>query len=76
MRNLILAGVSALALLGVAACSDNTDNATTQSVTPPAEAPAILHDRPLLGGLATAYLCEGLVCKQPTTEPEELESQL
>lgn len=40
MRNFILASVSALALFGVAACSDNTDNATTQSVTPPAEAPA------------------------------------
>ena len=32
MKKLILASVSALALFGVAACSDTTDNTTTQSV--------------------------------------------
>jgi hypothetical protein len=37
MRNLILAFVSAIALFGVAACSDTADNSTTQSTTPPAE---------------------------------------
>lgn len=37
MKKLILASVSALALLGVAACSDSgTDKTTTQSTTPPA----------------------------------------
>ena len=36
MKKLILASVSALALFGVAACSDSTDNTTTQSTTPPA----------------------------------------
>ena len=37
MRKLILASVSAVALFGIAACSDsNTDSTTTQSVTPPA----------------------------------------
>ena len=36
MRKLILASVSAIALFGVAACSD-TDGTTTQSVEPPAE---------------------------------------
>lgn len=41
MKKLILASVSAMALLGVAACSDSgTDTTTTQSVTPPVEAPA------------------------------------
>ncbi|MGB3416738.1 MAG: hypothetical protein WBA36_08720 [Mesorhizobium sp.] len=42
MKKLILASVSALALLGVAACSDSgTDNTTTESTTPPAaEQPA------------------------------------
>ncbi|MBZ9701530.1 MULTISPECIES: hypothetical protein [unclassified Mesorhizobium] len=42
MKKLILASVSALALLGVAACSDSgtgTDNTTTQSTNPPAEQP-------------------------------------
>ena len=36
MKKLILASVSAIALFGVAACSD-TDGTTTQSVEPPAE---------------------------------------
>jgi hypothetical protein len=34
MKKFILAGVSGLALLTVAACSDSTDNTTTQSVEP------------------------------------------
>jgi hypothetical protein len=43
MRKIILASVSALALFGVAACSDSggTDTTTTQSTNPPAtEQPA------------------------------------
>lgn len=37
MKKLILASVSALALFGVAACSDSgTDSTTTQSTNPPA----------------------------------------
>ena len=45
MKKFVLASVSALALLGVAACSDSTDNTTTQGVpdtttTEPAPAPA------------------------------------
>ncbi len=41
MKKFILAGVSGLALLTVAACSDSTDNTTTQSTTPMEEtAPA------------------------------------
>lgn len=42
MKNLILASVSAIALFGIAACSDsNTDSTTTESVKPPAtEQPA------------------------------------
>ncbi len=39
MKKLVLASVSALALLSVAACSDSTDNTTTQSV-PDAVEPA------------------------------------
>jgi uncharacterized protein len=38
--------------------------------------PALLHDRSLLQGKATAYVCEGFVCKQPTTEIETLIEQL
>ncbi len=40
MKKLILAAASGLALLTVAACSDSTDNTTTQSVQP-LEDPAI-----------------------------------
>ncbi|NGO50624.1 hypothetical protein [Allomesorhizobium camelthorni] len=36
MKKLILASASAIALFGIAACSDTADNTTTQS-TPPAE---------------------------------------
>lgn len=43
---------------------------------PPSEAPPLLKDRPLLDDLPTAYLCEGLVCKQPTSDSAELRSQL
>ena len=39
MKKLILASVSALALFGVAACSDSTDSTTTQSTNPPAAEP-------------------------------------
>ncbi|MBI2333877.1 MAG: thioredoxin domain-containing protein, partial [Chloroflexi bacterium] len=38
--------------------------------------PALLHDRPMLNGKATVYVCEGFVCKQPTTEVETLIEQL
>ncbi len=43
---------------------------------PPAGAPALLRDRPLLDGQPTAYVCRGLVCLQPTASAEELERQL
>lgn len=37
MNKLVLASLSGLALLTVAACSDGTDNTTTQSVQPLAD---------------------------------------
>ncbi|MBI2555578.1 MAG: thioredoxin domain-containing protein, partial [Candidatus Rokubacteria bacterium] len=36
----------------------------------------LLESRPLVGGKATAYVCERYVCKAPTTDPEELARQL
>lgn len=36
MKKLILASVSAVALFGIAACNENKDKTTTQSVKPPA----------------------------------------
>jgi uncharacterized protein YyaL (SSP411 family) len=42
---------------------------------PPADVP-LLVDRPMLGGRPTAYVCEGFVCRAPTTDPGELGEQL
>ncbi len=39
-------------------------------------APALLRDRPLVGGQATTYVCEGFICKQPATDVETLIAQL
>ena len=43
---------------------------------PTAGAPALLIDRPLVGGRPTAYSCRNFVCNQPVTDPQELLSQL
>jgi uncharacterized protein len=42
----------------------------------PKDAPSLLHDRPLLDGKPTAYVCEGFVCKQPVTDAQALAGQL
>jgi hypothetical protein len=36
----------------------------------------LLENRAPVGGRATAYVCQQYVCRQPTTEPEELAHQL
>ena len=36
----------------------------------------LLTDRPTLGGRATAFVCEGYACQNPTTDPEGLARQL
>ena len=36
----------------------------------------LLADRPMRDGRATAYVCEGYACQNPTTDPEELDRQL
>jgi hypothetical protein len=40
MKKLILASVAAIGMLGLAACSDATDDTTTQAVPPTTEQPA------------------------------------
>ena len=40
------------------------------------DVPALLNDRILVNGKATAYICEGFVCKQPATDPEILAKQM
>ncbi|GID26621.1 hypothetical protein Abr02nite_16040 [Paractinoplanes brasiliensis] len=36
----------------------------------------LLADRPLQGGVPTAYVCRGFVCDRPVTSPEELATRL
>lgn len=38
--------------------------------------PALLHERPMINNKATVYVCEGFVCKQPTTDLDRLIEQL
>jgi uncharacterized protein YyaL (SSP411 family) len=40
------------------------------------DAPILLNERILVNGKATAYVCEGFVCRQPTNDPEALITQL
>ena len=43
---------------------------------PDAPGVPLLADRPLVGGHAAAYVCRGMVCELPTTDPEQLAAQL
>ncbi|MCB1255061.1 MAG: hypothetical protein KDB39_17855, partial [Austwickia sp.] len=36
----------------------------------------LLADRPLVGGVATAYVCRGFSCDAPVTDPAELADRL
>jgi uncharacterized protein YyaL (SSP411 family) len=35
-------------------------------------APALLNDRPVLNELPTAYVCQGLICREPVNSPREM----
>jgi uncharacterized protein len=61
-------------MMGVlrAALRPNLVVAAALSPPPPPGAPALLDERPALGGKATAYLCEGFVCRRPVTEADAL----
>jgi uncharacterized protein YyaL (SSP411 family) len=37
---------------------------------------ALLKDRPMIGGKATAYVCRGFVCDAPVTDVAALREQL
>ena len=43
---------------------------------PDAASVALLRDRPMRDGKATAYVCRGFTCDAPTTDPRELFEQL
>jgi uncharacterized protein YyaL (SSP411 family) len=36
----------------------------------------LLDDRPMLGGVPTAYVCRHFVCEAPTTDPAALAASL
>jgi uncharacterized protein len=40
------------------------------------EGPALLENRPQVGGTPTAYVCEHFSCRLPVTRPEDLAKQL
>jgi uncharacterized protein YyaL (SSP411 family) len=46
------------------------------SVPVPDHAPALLQDRPLIDGHPTVYVCHHFTCQQPTTDADELASQI
>jgi uncharacterized protein YyaL (SSP411 family) len=37
---------------------------------------ALMHDRPVTSGKATAYVCRGYACEEPANDPAKLRSQL
>lgn len=43
---------------------------------PPPNSPLLLHDRPLLNNLTTAYVCHNFICQKPTNLAGELASIL
>jgi hypothetical protein len=42
----------------------------------PEGAPPLLHNRAMIAGKPSAYICRNMVCNSPTTSPDELEDQL
>ena len=65
------------ALIGVVRSEYKPNAVVAASTYPPAaDAPPLLRERPLIDGNATAYVCEGFVCLNPVTQPNELKKQL
>ncbi|MFV2062244.1 MAG: thioredoxin domain-containing protein [Chloroflexota bacterium] len=46
------------------------------SATPDESAIPLMHDRSMLDGTATAYVCRGFACQRPTNDPAALGAQL
>jgi len=64
------------ALLAVARSGFRPSQVIAVSADPATSAVPLLHDRVAIDGAATAYLCHGFACRQPTTDPAELARQL
>ena len=64
-------------LLGVIQSQYKPNTIVAASRYPPTgDAPALLQNRPLKDGQPTVYVCEGFVCKNPTTSIPELQNLL
>ena len=50
--------------------------AAISAYPPPSNAPPILHNRSLINGQATAYVCQNFVCQQPVNTVEEFSIQI
>ncbi len=50
--------------------------AAISSYPPSSDAPALLQDRPLLGGMPTAYICRDFTCQLPVNTVQDLARQL
>ncbi len=64
------------ALLSVARAGFRPNRVIAVSPDPAASAIPLLHGRTAIDGAATAYLCRGLACRQPTSDPSVLADQL
>jgi uncharacterized protein YyaL (SSP411 family) len=60
------------ALLRAARAGYRPNQVLACSATPAASAVPLLHDREMVDGRPTAYVCRDFACRQPTTDPQEL----
>ncbi|HSM33743.1 MAG TPA: thioredoxin domain-containing protein [Anaerolineae bacterium] len=64
------------ALLTVARSRYRPGQVIAVSADPASTAVPLLRDRSMVEGAATAYVCRGFACRQPTTDPDALARQL
>ncbi len=64
------------ALLAVARAGFRPNQVIAVSADPAGSAVPLLHDRVMIEGAATAYLCRGFACQRPTTDPTDFAGQL
>ena len=65
------------ALINVLRATYHPNMVLAASIYPPPDgAPALLAMRQMLNSQPTAYVCQGFVCLQPVTQPDELTRQL
>ena len=81
----LVAGPVQVAVVGSGTAADQLEHVARRSPSPglvvvrgrpDAEGVPLLAGRSLVGGGAAAYVCRGMVCDLPTTDPVALEAQL